>query len=130
MPAGRPSEYEPRYCELLIKHMEDPRGSFESFAAEIGHSKQSLYNWLEKFPEFMDARKEGEALSLRAWLNEGYKGMWAGKQFNAVVWIFNMRNRFGWRDDPKEPEHIEHREVKTHSIAEVVEIVKAARGAS
>lgn len=57
---GRPTKYKPEFCNLLIEHMK--RGlSFESFGAEdgVGVSKETLYNWLERHKEFLDARKRG-----------------------------------------------------------------------
>lgn len=108
-PGGRPSDYDEKYCQMLIDHME--RGlSFESFAGKIRKAKQTLYNWIEAHPEFLDAKKIGESCSLLRWEETGIKGLSEiehkddeGKtimkeKLNATVWIFNMKNRFGWRD--------------------------------
>lgn len=56
---GRPSEYKKEYGPLLIDHMKKG-GTLESFGSKIGHAKQTIYNWFEAHPEFLDARKEGE----------------------------------------------------------------------
>lgn len=67
---GRPTEYDPAYCQILMDHMEKG-GTFESFAAKIRHSKQTLYNWLKVYPDFVDAKNIGEGLSLQFYLNLG-----------------------------------------------------------
>lgn len=68
-PNGRPSEYKPEYCGQLIEHMRGG-GSIEAFAGVVGKAKQTIYNWCEEHPEFLDARKEGEGL-----LNQFYEGL-------------------------------------------------------
>lgn len=97
MKRGRPTDYKPEYCELLIAHMAEGL-SFESFAGKVGASKQTIYDWMQKNPEFLDSRRKGDALSLLWWEKEGKDGMWSGKQFNAAIWMINMKNRHGWRD--------------------------------
>ncbi len=67
---GRPSEYDPKYCDMLIDHMKQG-GTFESFAAKLRHSKQTLYNWTSVYPDFLDAKKIGEGMSLDFFLNMG-----------------------------------------------------------
>lgn len=102
MAGGRPKkEFKQEYCDDLIAHMELGL-SFESFGAEIPCCKQTLYTWTETYPEFLDAKNIGTSLSLKYWETQGLNGMWGGKKFNPAVWIFNMRNRFGWRDEKKE----------------------------
>ena len=100
MPAGRPTDYDKKYCDMIIEHMSQGL-SKESFAGAIGKSKQTIYNWMEQHEEFMDAVKEGEAACLIFWEKLGMGGT-AGKigGFNATAWIFNMKNRFHqeWRD--------------------------------
>lgn len=109
---GRPKvEFKDEYCDKLIEHMSEGM-SFESFAGVIGVGRETLYKWVGKedpktsedkarHPEFKDARKIAIEQCLLYWENEGKKGMWGGKNFNPSVWIFNMRNRFGWRDEPQ-----------------------------
>lgn len=55
---GRPTKYRAEFGEALVEHMK--RGlSFESFGASIGVSKETLYTWLKRHPQFLDARKQG-----------------------------------------------------------------------
>ena len=103
-PGGRPTVYKPEYCEMLIQHMKEGL-SFEAFGGVTGHSKQTLYEWIEKFPEFGDSKRRGELLSQLWWEKIGVERLisqsWhqgGSKALNASVWIFNMKNRFGWRD--------------------------------
>ncbi|MCB0739208.1 MAG: hypothetical protein KDC92_16985 [Bacteroidetes bacterium] len=107
---GRPTDYDPSYCERLIKHMESGL-SYEAFAGELGVAKQTIYNWEKAHPEFLDAKRVGASKSQLFWEKAGVHGMFMGGKdnpFNATVWVFNMKNRFGWRD----------RVEQTHSVSE------------
>lgn len=108
-PEGRPSLYDPKYCEMLLTHL-DAGLSFDAFGGLIGVTRQTLYNWAEVHPEFFDAKKKGELKSLLWWEKEGQKGLWDEteyneqgkpifkKSLNSTVWIFNMKNRHKWKD--------------------------------
>lgn len=78
----------------------------ESFAALVGVNRDTLYEWNKTYSEFADVVKEGTALSLLYWEKIGVQGM-IGQidKFNASVYIFNMKNRFKWRD--KQPDEAE-----------------------
>lgn len=114
-PVGAPTEYEPIYCAMLIKHMEDGL-SFEAFAGIPGVSFQTLYNWEKRYPEFLEAKAIGmgkcrlwwEIAGNKGCFNETIKdgdGMTVTRSINASVYIFNMKNRFGWRD--KQPDEVD-----------------------
>lgn len=95
---GRPrTEFDPTWSAALIEHMAVGL-SFESFGAKIGHHSEFLYEQLKRSSDFANAKKIGEARSRLFWELEGISGMRMGKDFNAAVWIFNMKNRFGWTD--------------------------------
>ena len=107
--AGRPTSYKPEYCEAVEKHMAQGR-AFETFAANIGVHRDSLYEWQKKHPAFSDSIKRGQALSYKYWESIGIAGATGKlKGFNAAVWIFTMKNKFKWRDsheitsDPDNP---------------------------
>lgn len=128
--AGRPTDYEDRFCDLLIDHMKQGL-SFESFGGTIGCVKQTLYNWTEKFPQFMDAKKEGELRSLFFWEIQGLKGLWVEKEgptFNTTNFIFQMKNRFGWRDRSHDEVRQELAAKQELSDEQFARLVKIARG--
>ena len=111
-PMGRPSKYKPEYCEQLIEHMASGL-SFESFAGELQISKQVLYDWEKVHPEFLYAKEIAFNRNRTFWEKIGIEhiinksdseslgdGVSSSKSrsLNASVWIFNMKNRFKWRD--------------------------------
>ena len=97
MTAGRPTKYKSEYCDLVIEKMSQGY-SKEAVAGFIGIAKDTLYNWIKAHKEFSDAIKRGEMLSQVFWEELGLVGTTEGKNFNATAWIFNMKNRFNWRD--------------------------------
>ena len=97
MPGGRPTKYKPEYCDQLIEFM--AKGfSFEAFAGEIEVALDSLSKWVNEHDAFSASKKIGQAMSRKWWEKAGQDGMYAGKAFNPTVWIFAMKNRFGWKD--------------------------------
>jgi len=98
MTTGRPSKYDPKYCNQALKLM--AKGfSKEVVAAKLGINRDTLYEWCKSHPEFSDTIKVGEAKSLLFWEQKGIDGMMGKiKGFRCPVWIFVMKNRFGWRD--------------------------------
>jgi hypothetical protein len=91
--------------------------SFESFAGRIGVSRRVLYDWLDAHEEFLHAKEIGAEKSLLRWEMAGIRGYFAEKirddealsgfrtdkqELIPAVWIFNMKNRFGWRDRQKD----------------------------
>ena len=100
MPAGRPSKYDPKYCQMLIDHMELGL-SYESFAGLIGVARQTLYDWEKVNPAFLDTKKIAAEKSLLWWEQKGIDGLFSeekGIKINATIWIFNMKNRHNWKD--------------------------------
>ena len=108
MPGGRPTKYKPEYCGLLIEHMATGL-SFEAFAGVIEVCEDTLYEWAKVQPEFSEAKKMAFAKNRIFWEKLGVdhilntesgfgSKMVNKKSLNSTVWIFNMKNRFGWRD--------------------------------
>lgn len=98
MAMGRPTKYKVEYCEMLVEHMSEGL-SFESFASKVDSHRETLYSWAKKYEDFANAKKKGKEKCLEFWESMGRSGA-AGKLpgFNAAAWIFNMKNRFLWRD--------------------------------
>lgn len=119
-PVGRPTDYRQEYCAMLIDHMAQGF-SFESFGGVVGSCKQTMYSWLENFPEFLDAKSQGRARALLFWERAGNSGALGYlPNFNASAYIFNMKNRFGWRD--KQPDE----EVSTNKNLSIDDAIKLA----
>lgn len=109
---GQPSKYREEFCAQLLEHMEKGL-SFEAFGGVVRVHKSTLYEWVEKHPEFKEAKDVGTSLSQLHWeklgvenvLNESSKdseGASFSRSLNSATWIFNMKNRFQWRD--KQPD--------------------------
>lgn len=126
---GRPSSFDPDFCEMLIEHMSQGL-SFESFGAVAECCKQTLYTWTENFPEFLDAKRRGTEKSRMFWEklgidhviniteNErnGNSSSSFSKSLNGTVWVYNMKNRFGWRD--KQPDEASDVTVKITNLSD------------
>ena len=100
MPAGRPSNYKPEYCDLVIKLMSVGK-SWTAVACSLHTTREVLDTWCEKHPEFADAKKNGFLLSEAWWESIAHENLMVhkdGPNLNATLWYMNMKNRFGWRD--------------------------------
>jgi len=95
MPAGRPSKYDPSFCDELIEFM----GQGNTFKAFAGHKKVSyatVKTWTHMYPEFLEAKKIGQMACEKALLTIG-RGLATGKlRGNASVWMFMMKNICKW----------------------------------
>ena len=98
MTAGRPSKYKPEMCDEVLPFMAQGY-STTALAGHLGVSRQTLYDWMDAHPEFLDAVKEGQAASAIWWENclraNAEKG-----EGNATAAIFGLKNRAAddWRD--------------------------------
>jgi hypothetical protein len=95
---GRPTKYNKKFCITAFNFLK--KGfSKEALAGKIGISKKTLYSWEDSFPEFLNAIKRGEVASQLFWEKMGIQGARGEiKNFNSVAWLFNMKNRFSWKD--------------------------------
>jgi len=109
MPAGQPTKYDPSYCELLLDHMSKGL-SFVSFGGVVGVCRDTLFEWKKVHKEFSDTYAIASTKSQLLWEQMGVDGVWnksggkfeGSKNLNNACWSFNMKNRFGWRDNPPE----------------------------
>ena len=88
--------YNKRYGAMLIEHMASGL-SFESFAAELEVSKDTLESWLSDNIDFKESFDIGSAKLLKYWELLGIRNV-ANKKFNVNLWALNMKNRFKWSD--------------------------------
>jgi hypothetical protein len=96
---GAPTLYRPEYCQKILEVMGEGK-SFKSFAAEIGVSSSACQEWANKYSEFRDSKTKAQDLYFKYWEDMGRRGSLGEiKNFNAAAWIFNMKNRFLWRNE-------------------------------
>lgn len=98
-PVGRPTKYDPIYCDRVVELAKDGLGRIE-LAAELGVTRQTLATWEEAHPEFLAATTRAAEISGAWWAKQGRMGIWAGKDFNANAYRLQVMNRFpaDWRD--------------------------------
>lgn len=100
MPAGRPTDYNPDFCALIIEHGEKGASVVE-MAYECGVTKQSIYEWARVHPEFSDALNKARAASQVWWERKGRAGIEkSSSEFQGNLWGRNMSARFpeDWRE--------------------------------
>jgi len=62
---GRPSDdFRPEYCQELVDLMKKGY-SLASFGADIGKSRETLYQWMKRYPEFKEAHSVGKQAALK-----------------------------------------------------------------
>lgn len=93
---GRPSKYQPEFCDRVPELMQNGL-AIEEVAAELRVALSTLYLWRENYSEFSEAIKKGEDLSRAWWMARGRLAL-NDKEFNATLWYMNMKNRHGWTD--------------------------------
>lgn len=97
MPAGRPTDYRPEFCERVIELGRLGYSHAQIAAhADIDVARKTLYEWADKYPEFSDAITRARDLA-QAWFeNKGQDGL-EKPGFNASLWNKQVTCRF--RDD-------------------------------
>ncbi len=97
---GRPTDYDPKYCKMLIAHAKKPGGNFHSFAASIGTNRHRLYEWAKKHKDFRDAKDTAKEIQEDVMFKLGLNGM-QGKVRNGwqAAWMFAMKARHHYREE-------------------------------
>lgn len=91
-PAGRPSDYDPTYCEEVVNVM---RAGFSltAFCGIIGVVPQTVANWRKEHPEFDDACELAKASRLVHWEEASIQtGRGGGGPGSATMVQFALRN--------------------------------------
>lgn len=95
---GRPTDYRPEYCEMVIEW--GKLGKSKTWmAASLDVTKKTFYEWESKHPDFLNATTRAMAHSQKWWEDAGQNGM-EKNVFNSTVWTKNMAARFRdeWTD--------------------------------
>lgn len=108
---GRPSEYRPEYCALVIEKMAEGL-SLTAFAGYIRVSRNTVYEWIKAHADFADAVSRGNPSRVLWW---ELKLMRSRKGAETTASIFALRNAAPdeWRD-------IKHQEVNHHHTVETL----------
>jgi hypothetical protein len=98
MKTGRPTIYKPEYCDLMIEMLSEG-ASFTEFRAAVGGvSRQTLSNWREQNPEFLDAYSRAEAIGQAYWEKRLRTEIMFDNKANAALVKLYFANRFNWHD--------------------------------
>lgn len=100
MPAGRPSDYDPAFCDEVIR-LGQEGASIAKMAYTLGVAKNTLTAWAEAHPEFLSAFTYAKLASQVWWEDKGRDGMEKSSQeFQSSIWSRSMAARFpeDWRE--------------------------------
>ncbi len=95
---GRPTKYDPAYCDMVI--LWGRLGKSRTWmAAELMVVRQTLDNWAVEHEEFADALAIAKQLEQQFWEDAGQDGL-RSVGFQGSVWRQNMSSRFAkeWRE--------------------------------
>lgn len=106
-PFGRPTDYDPKYCEMLINYFKtkpyeiDHNGqkrmndfpTLAGFAISIDVDRTTLANWAKKHKDFFCAYKRAKDYQENFLVNIAMNGL-----ANPAFAIFTAKNVIGWRD--------------------------------
>jgi hypothetical protein len=107
MPAGRPTDYRPEFCEQAIE-LGSQGKSLAQIGAAFGVARVTLWAWADKHPEFSKAIAQARDLALAWWEEQAHIGMWEspeGARLNPQLWSRSMAARFP--DDYRESKKTE-----------------------
>jgi hypothetical protein len=117
--AGRPTEYDPAYCEEVIALGREGKSKAQ-MAAHFDVSRQTIDNWAAAHPAFLEALNRAMVHCQAWWEDKGAKGM-EMPGFNAAVWKKSMEARF--RDDYTEKREIDHKSSDGSMSPQRIELV-------
>jgi hypothetical protein len=91
-PRGRPSTYDPAYCDRVIE-LGKQGLSLEQISAQIDVPRTTMLSWATVHPEFSTALTRAKELEQAWWEQTGQTALFADK-FQASVWAKSMQARF------------------------------------
>jgi len=95
-PVGRPSLYDPSYCDKVVE-LGRLGKSLEQISSNLGVSCRVLYDWRDRFPEFLRALEEAKDAEQTWWEDQAQAYMLENKdspKLNASIWSRSMAARF------------------------------------
>ena len=95
-PVGRPSLYDPKYCEEVVALGKIGK-SVEAIGAILGVGTKTLYNWRDQHEDFLHALDMAKEFELQWWEDIAQTHMVENKEsdkLNATIWSRSMAARF------------------------------------
>lgn len=92
MALGRPSKYDPSFCEIVVELGKGGKSTAQ-MCAHFDISRQTIDNWAADHPDFLEALSRAKVHAQAWWEEQGVKGMTSDK-FNAAVWKKSVEARF------------------------------------
>lgn len=99
VPMGRPTKYDPGYHPMEAVNLMAEGKHLASVAAHFNISKSTLFEWIERHPDFSDSIKRGK-MKLEAFIYEKFLNMaqMPSGMCNVTAMIFLAKNAVGWSD--------------------------------
>ena len=95
-PVGRPSLYDPKYCEEVVTLGRIGK-SVEQIAANLNVSLRTMYSWRDAHEEFLHALDDAKTYEQAWWEEQAAAYMVENKEsdrLNATLWSRSMAARF------------------------------------
>ena len=96
MTVGRPTLFDPSYCDKVVE-LGALGKSLEQISSILGVSCRVLYDWRDKYPEFLRALEQAKEAEQTWWEDQAQAYMLEHKdaaKLNASIWSRSMAARF------------------------------------
>ena len=87
---GRPSTYDPAYCDQIVEFCQDG-SSISSFAASIRVARSTINVWMADNADFSEAVKTAKA-AVASWYDKAARKIVIDGGGNATLCIFGLKN--------------------------------------
>jgi len=145
---GRPSDYNAKYCELIINYftkepyetlpvldkqgnvcdyklIPNPPPNLYGFAALVGVCRDTVNEWTHSYPKFSDAVKKAKAIQANIVLVGAacgaYQQTWS---------IFMAKNVMGWTDKPDLDKKVDQIEESVEQVTKDIQSILKRNGNS
>ncbi|QOG21367.1 hypothetical protein [Bradyrhizobium sp. SEMIA] len=123
---GRPSEYRPEYCQLVIEKMREGI-SLGAFAGVVGVSRDTVYEWVKRHADFSDAVSRARAGQQLAWELKLLRSR-KGAETSAAIFALKNIAPDQWRD-VRSVDHQHSLKLETLTDAQLYAIAAGKAGA-
>jgi transposase len=124
---GRPSDYRPEYCDMVIEFMGQGY-SLTAFAGHVRQSRETIYRWIKAHPEFSDAVTTARSCRVRA-LETKLLAAHRGAQAAAAIFALKNADPVEWKE-VRNVLHDHTMKVETLTDAQLYEIAAQRAGSS